>query len=264
MSDKHRKYLNDQIEMHKDLSRVYSEKRYAPDYSQIYQRYWNKKICDIAMLSEGDKALDYGCGTCILFPQMLEKGCMVIGLDLSYDMLHLCEPTSGNVLRVCADGCNAPFADNTFDSIICRGSIHHLPDLEKAFREIFRLLKEDGCLVFSEPSNDSIINYLARKIMYRKSEEFHEEDEGFRRKEIVPMLEEVGFRIEASRGFGFAAYTLAGFPDKINILGKIPGRCLITRLLILVDRFFESIPFINQLALHWQVRARKKPLQDRV
>ena len=128
MSDKHRQYLNDQIEMHKDLSRVYTEKRYAPDYSRIYQRYWNKKICDMALLSEGDKALDYGCGTGILFPQMLERGCRVTGLDLSYDMLHSYESTTGDVLRVCADGCNAPFADNSFDSIICRGSIHHLPD----------------------------------------------------------------------------------------------------------------------------------------
>jgi len=263
MSDKHREYLNDQIEMHKDLSRVYTEKRYSPDYSRIYQKHWNKKICNMAQLSYGDNALDYGCGTGILFPQLLEQGCRVIGLDLSYDMLHSCESTTGDILRVCADGCNAPFADNSFASVICRGSIHHLPDLEKAFREIYRLLEEDGCLVFSEPSNDSIINRLARKIMYRKSGEFHEEDEGFLRKEIVPMLEEIGFRVEESKGFGFVAYTLAGFPDKINILEKIPGNCQISKLLILVDRFLESIPLINQLALHWQVRARKQPLQDR-
>jgi ubiquinone/menaquinone biosynthesis C-methylase UbiE len=242
---------------------VYTEKRYLPDYSRIYQKHWNKKICEVAMVSEGDNVLDYGCGTGILFPELLGQGCRVVGLDLSFEMLHSCESTTGNVLRVCADGCNSPFADNSFDSIVCRGSIHHLPDLEKGFREIFRLLKKDGFFVFSEPSNDSIINRLARRIMYRKSEEFHEEDEGFFRKEIIPMLEKIGFQIEESRGFGFAAYTLAGFPDKINILGKVPGNCQITKLLILIDRFFESLPLINRLALHWQVRARKHPLQDR-
>ena len=99
--------------------------------------------------------------------------------------------------------------------------------------------------------------------MYRKSEEFHEEGEDFFRKEIVRMLGKIGFRIGESRGFGFAAYTLGGFPYKINILGKVTGNCQITKPLLLVDPFFESIPLINRLALHWQVRARKYPLQDR-
>ena len=59
--------------------------------------------------------------------------------------------------------------------------------------------------------------------MYKLSDEFEEEDEGFHRKEIEPMLRSLNYEIEVSRGFGFFAYTLCGFPDKLNILNYVPG-----------------------------------------
>jgi SAM-dependent methyltransferase len=201
--------------------------------------------------------MDYGCGTGVLFPELLKENWQIVGLDLSYEMLTHCKNYSDQVFLTCSDGCQTPFADGSFDCIICRGSIHHLPDLKKSFEEIFRILKNSGVLVFSEPSNDSLINRIARRIMYRSSEEFHDEDEGFIRDEIIPLLNGVGFDIEKSRGFGFFAYTLAGFPDKLSILKKIPGNIFITRLLILLDRFLESLPLVNRLALHWQVCAKK-------
>ena len=63
--------------------------------------------------------------------------------------------------------------------------------------------------------------------------------------------------VDHSQGFGFLAYTLAGFPDKLDVLGKTPGSCLITRLLIGVDTFLAALPGVNRLGLHWMVRARK-------
>jgi hypothetical protein len=56
------------------------------------------------------------------------------------------------------------------------------------------------------------------------------------------------------------AYTLAGFPDKLNILGHLPGANFLTRAMIVADNVLERLPLIHRLALHWQVRARKVPV----
>lgn len=249
------RYLLDQIDLHKRLATVYTEKRYAPSYSRIYQRYWNRRLCDLASLRAGACVLDFGCGTGVMLDELVARGCHTIGLDVSFEMLAAGLHKTPDAKRICGDGGHLPFADASFDAVLCRGSIHHLPDLPVALGEIARVLKPQGRLVFSEPSNDSLINRLARRRMYAGSDEFHDDDEGLRRREIIPMLQRAGFTVQRSRGFGFFAYTLCGFPDKLPLLKKIPANRAITRLLIALDRALEAIPIINRLALHWQLRA---------
>ncbi len=256
MASEHDAYLRTEIELHEKLASVYTDKRYRPEFSMIFQRHWNRRMIEISGLEAGATVLDYGCGTGILFPELAEHGLNIVGLDLSHAMLTSA-PDDPGAMRICAVGCAMPIPDGTFDAVFCRGSIHHLPDLGKCFEEVARVLKDDGCLVFSEPSNDSIVNRLARAWMYADSDEFHEEDEGFRRAELEPLLRDVGFEVEYSRGFGFFAYTFAGFPDKLNLLSRLPGAGGLTRLMIGLDNMLERIPYLHTWALHWQVRARK-------
>jgi hypothetical protein len=71
------------------------------------------------------------------------------------------------------------------------------------------------------------------------------------------MLADTGFKVESSRGFGFFAYALAGFPDKLDALRWVPAAERVTRILLSIDSVLESFPFVGEMALHWQVRARK-------
>ena len=257
MGNVHSEYLRKEIDLHEHLAPVYKERRYGPLFSRIWQQHWNRRLLGMAQVVSGSIVVDFGCGTGVLFPELVERGARVIGVDLSIAMLSQAEGDLTGVSRVCCDGTSLSLPNNSADVVICRGSIHHLPNLEKAFEEIYRVLKPGGRLVFSEPSNDSFINRIARQRLYKDSEDFNIDDEGFRRREILPMLKNIGLEVELSRGFGFFGYTFAGFPDQIGILKHIPGACVLTRLMIVADNFIERIPLIETLALHWQVRARK-------
>jgi ubiquinone/menaquinone biosynthesis C-methylase UbiE len=258
MTHKNGDRVRAQIDLHRDLARTYTDKRYAPDYSRIYQEHWNRVLLDLAAPGPGARVLDFGCGTGVLFPSMLERSMRIIGLDVSAEMLSKAPPVGvgGGVLR--ADGRSIPLATGGVDCVVCRGSIHHLSDREGVLGEIARVLRPGGVLAFSEPSNDSLLNRAARWAMYRASSGFHEDDEGFLRADVLPALDRAGFDVEVSRGFGFAAYALAGFPDKLPLLGSVPGRCRITRGLIALDGLLEAIPGVRDLALHWQVRAVRR------
>src|SRR5690606_30324446 len=52
-----------------------------------------------------------------------------------------------------ADICNLPFDDNSFDFILCNHVLEHIPDDEKAMRELYRILKSGGTGIFQIPQD---------------------------------------------------------------------------------------------------------------
>lgn len=54
-----------------------------------------------------------------------------------------------------ADICNLPFADNSFDVILCNHVLEHIPDDTKAMQELYRILKPGGMGIFQIPQDVS-------------------------------------------------------------------------------------------------------------
>ncbi|WP_285649025.1 class I SAM-dependent methyltransferase [Allomuricauda sp. NBRC 101325] len=52
-----------------------------------------------------------------------------------------------------ADICNLPFADNSFDVILCNHVLEHIPDDTKAMQELYRVLKPGGWGIFQIPQD---------------------------------------------------------------------------------------------------------------
>jgi ubiquinone/menaquinone biosynthesis C-methylase UbiE len=64
--------------------------------------------------------------------------------NLDYTTTDLLSPLAD----VKADICNLPFADNSYDIIFCNHVLEHIPDDTQAMKELFRVLKPGGVVVW--------------------------------------------------------------------------------------------------------------------
>jgi ubiquinone/menaquinone biosynthesis C-methylase UbiE len=250
-------HLQDEIELHKKLSQEY-KKRYSYKFSSLFQTYWNTTLIEEVDYFSSAVVLDLGCGNGILLKDLVKKFKCAVGVDASLDMVKDIKPQYGpNINLVVGDGMNLPVLAESFDIVICRGTLHHLSSLTQGLEEIQRCLKKDGILIFSEPSNDSPLVRAARFIMYKFSSKFHEDDIAFYEKEVIKIVEKTGFRVENTRRFGFFAYVLLGFPDHFPLLKYIPFNVQLSKALIALDKLFARLPFVKNQSLHLIVKARR-------
>lgn len=247
-----------QIELHNKIHSEY-EKRYGLEYSMVFHRYWNRVLLEYLPYGKNSKILELGCGTGILLQDLVHNYNYVIGIDISLNMVKKINKNFSSSLKgiVVCDGVKLPFNTEFFDIVVCRGSLHHFPSLELALSEIYRILKTGGTFVLSEPSNDAFLVRKMRKFMYKKSDKFHEEDEGYLTPELLEALKKNRFDVKATRRFGFLAYTLAGFPDHLSILRWVPFNRILTRSLLLIDELLSKIPFLRSQSLHIIMNAKK-------
>ena len=91
-----------------------------------------------------------------------------------------------------ADINKLPFADASFDCIICSEVLEHIPDHKNAIKELDRILKPHGTLVVSVP------RYFAERICWFISRDYYNEEGGhiriYRKKNLRKMLTNQGFK----------------------------------------------------------------------
>lgn len=75
-----------------------------------------------------------------------------LAIGLMYDDDNL-----GEGRRFVADARYAPFADGTFDLVLCKEFVHHVADYEGLFREANRVLRPGGTLVLMEPTRSVLL-----------------------------------------------------------------------------------------------------------
>src|SRR6476661_9352779 len=105
------------------------------------------------------KALELGAGTGFFSLNLKQAGVLdeVHVTDLSPGMV---EAARANATRLgftvegrVADAEGIPYEDDTFDVVVGHAVIHHIPDVEQAFREMLRVLKPGGRFVIAgEPT----------------------------------------------------------------------------------------------------------------
>jgi ubiquinone/menaquinone biosynthesis C-methylase UbiE len=246
-----------EIELHKSLSREYVDKRYATNYSMLYQDYWNGELISFLPNSKDDIILDCGCGTGILLKDLDKLYKSSCGLDISYSMLRKAQNWARGTDLIVGDIETLPFSEESLDAVVCRGSLHHVPSPQKALYVIHKSLKKGGSLVLSEPCIDSVFIRFIRKILYKKTAKFGESHNAFTSIHLEEMLNKSGFAIEKTKPLGYLAYPLCGFPDFIPLLNYVPFCKYITNFLIAFDKILSHIPKIKTQSWHMIILAKK-------
>lgn len=108
-------------------------------------------ICDdlaalLAPTSQG-RYLDVGCGTGNYTIELARRGGAWDGADPSSVMLAQARRRAPAIGWHQAVAHDLPFGDATFAGVVCTNAIHYFGDLERAFREIRRVLRAGGRLV---------------------------------------------------------------------------------------------------------------------
>ena len=115
-------------------------------------------------LKPSDHVLDIATGTGepgLSIARITTSG-KVIGTDLSDGMLEVAKERAAaqgitNYETVASDVTSLPFADNTFDAISCRFGLMFFPDMQRAAKEMARILKPGGHIaiaVWGEPKDN--------------------------------------------------------------------------------------------------------------
>ncbi len=116
-------------------------------------------------LRPGHLVLDIGCGVGAFLRMVADRGARAFGLDASPALLDVArERVPGGDLRV-GDMEALPYDDDTFDLVVGHAVIHHVPDVELAFKEMLRVVKPGGrVVVCGEPTRygDLVARRLSR------------------------------------------------------------------------------------------------------
>ncbi|CDM70393.1 Methyltransferase domain [Clostridium bornimense] len=155
-------------------------------------------LINMLKVKAGSTVLDLGTGTgYIAFPLARRySDSKIIGLDIVEETLKrnskkVIEEKLDNLSFVSYDGYMFPFDNDSIDSIITRYALHHFPDIEQAFSDMYRILKPNGKLIISDPTpNRNDYCRFVDKFMKMKPDghvRFYYLDE------YKEMLEHVGF-----------------------------------------------------------------------
>jgi len=137
-------------------------------YNKIGRKYDETRSADaritkilITLLNPSDSQnfLDIGCGTGNYTIALQKNGFSLVGLDPSEVMLNQAKQKNSTIDWVQAFCEDTPFLDESFDGAICIFAIHHFLNLQSAFKEVFRILRNDSRFVIFTGCHEQLKNY---------------------------------------------------------------------------------------------------------
>lgn len=150
----------------------------------------------------GDRVLDLGCGEGRhVISAYAEANVTAIGVDLCLKDLGTAQQRFADFNEADngdktfglanADALALPFADHSFDKIICSEVLEHIPDYQAVLREIERILKPGGVFCASVP------RAWPEKICWSLSDAYHAMEGGhlriFKARQLRKQIQSLGF-----------------------------------------------------------------------
>lgn len=191
---------------------------YDHDKNGLHARNQYQAILEKVKDFQLGKVLDVGCGTGVLLEQLLKvhggSANQFFGLDLSKKMLEIADSRlSEKATLVQGDAETLPFADCTFDTVLCCDSFHHYPNPQQAIIEFYRVIKPNGRLLIS----DYWKPFPIRQIMNLFLPYSNDGDvKIYSQKEIMVFLETVHFDVTCYEHTNSSSYIVIAKKDFDN------------------------------------------------
>lgn len=100
----------------------------------------------------GARVLDAGSGRGFGAAHLAGLGLDVVGVDSDGETVETARRDYPGIAFVTGDACALPFADASFDAVVCFEVIEHVADPAALVRELARILRMDGTLAISTPN----------------------------------------------------------------------------------------------------------------
>jgi len=112
---------------------------------------WAPLLCDAAGIGPGQRALDVACGTGIVARTAAERGATAAGVDLNDAMLTVARRVRPDLDFRQGNADALPFADGSFDSVLCQMALMFFPDRSQALAEMARVAITEGTVAVAVP-----------------------------------------------------------------------------------------------------------------
>jgi SAM-dependent methyltransferase len=156
-----------------DREAVSHEKHHAHELNQRYRdQFIRDQILDIDLA--GKEVLDGMCASGIETGYLLSRQARVTGLDISGNNIALYQTKWGCPSHV-ASIHETGLPDNTFDWSIFSAACTTSSPADETMREMHRIVRPGGYLVFVEPNRDTFVNKF-RELWYKTDKRFQAEE----------------------------------------------------------------------------------------
>lgn len=132
----------------------------------------NKLAFEMVPFNTELKVLDVGCGTGNYTFRLLNKGCQVIGVDISEDMLSVAREKMSDVCFVHSSVYGLPFPEDKFDLVFSMATFEFIEEFEAAYFEMQRITKPGGHIFIGTINGDSSWGELYTSKEYKESTVF--------------------------------------------------------------------------------------------
>jgi len=206
---------------------------------------WARRVTMLTdFIKPNSLLLELGCGTGYFTKEIAKTNANIVAIDISPELLTVAKNNVActNVSFRIENAYNMTFEDNQFDFVLGSSVLHHL-DINKALSEVYRVLKKDGIIAFTEPNMMNPQIALQKNIPYIKRKSGDSPDEtAFFRWSLSKLLELHGFKEIEIKPFDF-------------LHPSVPKKFIKT--VSSIGQFCEKIPLLKEIAGSIFIKAQK-------
>jgi ubiquinone/menaquinone biosynthesis C-methylase UbiE len=161
---------------------------------QLIEYFQNKKVGTILDIGTGS-------GDFIVVLKKIFPASEIVGVDPNSDSLEEAKKLFSDVTFQEMGAEKLEFANDSFDVVSISMALHHLPEIEKSFLEIKRVVKPDGWIIISELFSDNLNPAQeVHKMFHHFRSKTHRilgvsHNETFKKGKIIKMIEDAGIKI---------------------------------------------------------------------